>query len=159
MRLLIVILGLWLAIAATAQTSSPQDQTGAQNKSQEQPPSTAPGASASQTEINAKHLSGERTVVGCVVQSGDGYVLKTEDETFPINSDRDVTPYIGKKVRIEGTWEATGITTTAPVQGSSSSKPDKPSPTSGTQSGPAFGGELRLRIIGTVIGECSEAEK
>lgn len=159
MRLFIAVLGLWLAIAATAQTSSPQDQTGAQKQSQVQAPSTSSSSSGSQTEINAKHLTGARTVVGCVVQSGDGYVLKTEDETFPINSDRDVTPYIGKKVKIEGTWEATGITTTAPVQGSSSSKPDKPSPTSGTQSGPAFGGELRLRIIGTVLGECSEAEK
>src|SRR5262249_34679878 len=161
MRLLASILGLLLATAGSAQTSSP-GQSAAQGSSSPQTPSSQSGLSDTQgitSETNARHLTGERTVVGCVTQSGDGYVLRTDQETFPLNSDRDVTPYVGKKVRIEGTWEATGITTTAPIQESSSSKPAKGSPTNTKPSGPAFGGELRLRIIGTVIGECNEAQK
>jgi hypothetical protein len=162
MRLLAGVLAVSLAIAGSAQTSSPQDQPPAHGSSAHQPPSSESGAANAQgvtSETNARHLTGERTVVGCVVQNGDEYVLRTEQETFPINTDRDVTPYVGKKVKIEGNWEATGITTTAPMQGSSSSKPAKGSPTDAKQSGPAFAGELRLRIIGTVIGECGEAQK
>ena len=162
MKLLIGILAISLASAASAQTSSQQDQSPGQGGSTPQSQSSQPGSSNPQgitSETNARHLTGERTVVGCVTQSGDGYVLRTDQETFPLNSDRDVTPYVGKKVRIEGTWEATGITTKALIQESSSSKPAKGSPTNTKPSGPAFGGELRLRIIGTVIGECNEAQK
>ncbi len=155
MRLLAFILCFLLVLAASAQTSSTQNQSPA-----EQRPSTPSTSEAlGSTETSAKHVSGERTVVGCITQSGDGYVLRTDDETFPLSTDRDVTPYVGKKVKIVGRWEATGITTTAPVQGSSSSKPDKTSPSHAQQSGPAFGGELRLRIIGTVIGDCDESQK
>jgi Protein of unknown function (DUF5818) len=160
MKLLLSAVALSFTMVASAQTSSPQDQTPAQGSSapQQQAPSSA-GSQGITSETNARHLTGERTVVGCVVQSGDGYVLRTDEETFPINSDRDVTPYIGKRVKIVGTWQATGITTTAPVQGSSSSKPDKASAPDSKQSGAAFGGELRLQIIGTVIGQCDQSQK
>lgn len=162
MKLFISIVALSFTVMASAQSSGPQDQTPAQGSSapqQQAPPSGSSGSQGITSETNARHLTGERTVTGCVVQSGDGYVLRTDEETFPINSDRDVTPYIGKKVKIVGKWQATGITTTAPVQESSSSKPDKTSAPNAKQSGPAFGGELRLQIVGTVVGECEQSQK
>src|SRR5262245_30209155 len=137
MRLRLLAGFLCLSLAAYAQTSNPNNPSAGQGAGAPQEQTSPPGSSSSAQGVTsdtaARHMTGERTVVGCVVQSGDGYILRTDEETFPINSDRDVTPYIGKRVKIEGTWEATGITTTAPVQGSSSSKPDKASPAKATQ--------------------------
>jgi hypothetical protein len=152
MRLFVGILALSLAVAGAAQTSSTPQQ---------QPSSPQAGSSSAQgnsTETTAKQVTGGRTVIGCVTQSGGEYVLKTEEDSFPLNTDRDLSPYVGKKVKIEGEWEATGVTTTAPVAASGSKTAKEPA-TSSAQSAPAFGGDLHLRIVGHVIGDCSPAQK
>lgn len=158
MRLLVGILALSLAAAGFAQTSSPQAQSPAQGSSAPQQQTGPASGQGTSTELTAKQVTGERTVVGCVTQTGDGYVLKTEEDSFPLNADRDLTPYVGKKVKIEGAWEATGVTTTAPVTASASKSAQESSASPG-QGGPAFGGDLHIRIVGTVIGECSQSQK
>jgi hypothetical protein len=108
---------------------------------------TQPGA-------DQRKAGGERTVTGCLQRAGSSFVLKTDEGTYELNTDRDLTAYVGKQVKISGRWEASGTFTTAPVGGAPS--PSAPAP-SGDPSGPtpAFVGDLHLHITGTVIGDCA----
>src|SRR5262249_40539780 len=77
--------------------------------------SSAAGQSPAGTH---KTASGQRTVVGCVAREGEGFVLKTDEGTYEFDTSRDLSPWLGKKVRLVGSWSATGITTTAPIKAS-----------------------------------------
>lgn len=108
---------------------------------------------ASSPSADKKVAGGHKSVVGCVVKQDGEFYLKTDEGTFQFNTDRDLTPYVGKKVRIAGTWQATGVTTTAPIK-----------ETGATDTGPAesasnaptsFVGDLRLHITGDVLGDCA----
>src|SRR5262245_43257896 len=101
--------------------------------------------------------SGEKTVTGCVAREGEGFVLKSDEGTYEFNTARDLSPYVGKKVRISGRWQATGVTTTAPVKAATSASASAEQAPS-TKAGPAksFVGDLRLHITGDVIGDCEQ---
>jgi len=121
--------------------------------------SQAAGASQKTPAGVQKTAAGEKTVTGCVVREGEGFVLKTDEGTYEFDTARDLTPYVGKKVRISGQWKATGVATTAPIkatatsgeQGSSESAPAKKA--GAPQS---FSGDFHLHITGNVIGDCAE---
>ncbi len=70
-----------------------------------------------------KTSSGEKSVAGCVAREGEGFVLKTDDGTYDFNTARDLSPYVGKKVRISGRWNSTGVTTTAPIKTTATRQP------------------------------------
>lgn len=117
--------------------------------------------STSQSSPSAVHkaASGQQTITGCVAREGEEFVLKTERGTYAFDTARDLSPYVGKKVRISGRWTATGVTTAAPIEGTSSdaAEPTSGDQTSGAKSSPAaksFVGDLHLRITGDVIGDC-----
>ena len=104
--------------------------------------------------------SGEQTITGCVAREGEGFVLKTDRGPYAFDTARDLSQYVGKKVRISGRWTATGVATAAPVEGTS---PGTAEPASGQQATGAeksaataksFVGDLHLRITGDVIGDC-----
>lgn len=101
--------------------------------------------------------SGERSITGCVVREGDGFVLKAEEGTYQFNTDRDLSPYVGKKVKISGSWKTTGITTTAPIKESAAST-EQSNPTNNTPAAQSFQGDLQLHISGTVVGDCTETK-
>lgn len=142
--LIVVTLVLAFSIAGFAQYSNPSST---QNPSQSNPSQSNPSGQQPQQpgSMTGSTTEGEKTVVGCVIKnpSGTGYVLRTANGDTPLNKERDFSAYVGKQVRLQGTWEQTAVT-------DSSSK-------ASSQSAPqAFGGELRVRIVGEVIGDCSD---
>lgn len=112
-----------------------------------------------------KTSTGEKTVTGCVAREGEQFVLKTDSGTYAFDTARDLSSYVGKKVRISGRWKATGVTTAAPVQGASAASGTSAGAAestsgdhaTGAKSAPAaksFVGDLHLHITGDVIGDC-----
>ena len=100
--------------------------------------------------------SGEKTVTGCVAREGESFVLKTDEGTYEFNTARDLSPYVGKKVRISGHWKATGVTTTAPVKAAASASAEQSSSTKKAGPTKSFVGDLHLHITGDVIGDCEQ---
>ena len=108
-----------------------------------------------------KTSSGEKSVAGCVAREGEGFVLKTDDGTYDFNTARDLSAYVGKKVRISGRWNSTGVTTTAPIKTTASAAAaEQPTAdkTADKKAAPAKGfvGDLHLHISGEVIGDCEQ---
>jgi hypothetical protein len=81
------------------------------------------------------------TVVGCVVKSDQGFSLKTDSDSYPIETNQDLSQYVGKQVKVTGILEHE----TAP-----------PSPEHGN---PVVVTDLRLRMVATVIGDCDQSSK
>lgn len=111
---------------------------------------------AAQTAGGAEQrmAGGSKSVTGCLVTMDSGFGLKTDDGTYQLNTDRDLSSFVGKQVKIDGSWKASGTFTTAPVAGSTAqagAAPEKSAPSAGT---PAFVGDLNLHVTGTVIGDC-----
>ena len=127
---------------------------------------TQTSSSASQSSPSTMHktASGGQTVTGCVAREGEEFVLKTDHGTYAFDTARDLSPYVGKKVRISGRWKATGITTAAPVEGTSSATTESTSgqQATGKKSAAAptsFSGDLHLHITGDVIGDCESPKQ
>ena len=106
---------------------------------------------------------GSKSVTGCIVKTDSGFGIKTDEGTYQLNTDHDLSNYVGKQVKIDGTWRASGTFTTAPVGGPATGAAGgetAPAPaTSGagapSAGTPAFAGELNLHITGTVVGDCA----
>jgi hypothetical protein len=105
---------------------------------------------------------GSKSVTGCVIKTDSGaYGIKTDEGTYQLNTDRDLSNFVGKQVRIDGTWKASGTVTTAPVGGATKAGGEEtapaPAPSGAPGAGtPAFVGQLNLQITGTVVGDCAE---
>jgi len=108
---------------------------------------------ASSPSADKKMAGGHKSVVGCVVKQDGEFYLKTDEGTYQFNTDRDLTPYVGKKVRIAGTWQATGVTTTAPIKNTGGA--DTGAAESASSAPTSFVGDLRLHITGDVLGDCA----
>ena len=117
-------------------------------------------SSTTQTSKSMKKTSsGERSITGCVAREGESFVLKTDEGTYEFDTARDLSKFVGKKIKISGQWSATGVATTAPIKaGSSATAEPAPSSAKGTAPSRAFVGDLRLHITGDVIGDCAEAK-
>ena len=111
--------------------SEPQ-QNEEQNASQQQTP-------PSQTQSSKTAVV--RSVTGCVVQSEQGYSLKTESDTYPIETDKDLSQYVNKQVEVTGVLEHQN-TPTESESGNAQTVTD-----------------IRLRMIVTVVGDCKNPSK
>ena len=146
MRLSFLVFVVTSCFVCFAQTSSSESQTSGQT-----------AGSASGMQERTTHRQGERTVTGCVTKEGDSYVFQTDEGKYELNADRDLSSYVGKRVKVQGSWQVTGITTTAMMQHSSASS-DQSGAANSNAPMQGFGGELRLQIIGTVIGDCTKPQ-
>ena len=128
----------------------------------------APASAAAQTQQSStatqtsptgvqRTASGEKTLAGCVAREDGAFVLKTDEGTYEFNTSRDLAPYVGKKVRISGKWNSTGVTTVAPMRATTAAT-SEPSETKKAAPAPAksFVGDLHLHITGDVIGDCAQ---
>ena len=122
--LLIIILPVWVEAVHAA----PQ-QGGEQSASPQQQRAQASSSAAAQSEI------------GCLVRSNSGYSLKTDTETLPIETDKDLSSYVNKRIKVTGILEHHSAAA--------------PSSTSG----PVVITDLRLRVVVSVIGECNQTSK
>src|SRR5215469_13403103 len=117
--------------AAPGQQNAAPEQQNA-NPEQQMPP-TSQGQASSTAAI--------QSVTGCVVQSGQGYSLKTESDTYPIETDKDLSQYVNKRIRISGILEHHTAA---------------PSATSGNS---AVISDIRLRTVVSVVGDCNQPSK
>lgn len=128
MRSLISLVVMFL-LTCSAESVLSQDA-----KQQEQAPPTSQGQNSSSAAV--------KSVTGCVVKSNQGFSLKTDSDTYPIETDKDLSQYVNKQVKVTGILEHhTGAS---------------PSATSGST---AVITDLRLRMIVTVIGDCDQPSK
>lgn len=140
MRVLVnVLLTLLLAISwgnifgAQLLSASEQQQNEQQNASQDQqtPPS----------QTQSSKTAAVKSVTGCVVQTANGYSLKTASDLYPIETDKDLSQYVNKQVEVTGVLEHQNT----PTQ---------------TESGNAQTvTDIRLRMIVTVVGDCKNPSK
>jgi hypothetical protein len=98
-------------------------------------------ASPEQQQPQASSSAAVRSVAGCLVRSDSGYSLKTDTDTLPIETDKDLSQYVGKKIKV------TGILEHHSASSSSAAK------------GPVTLTDLRLRLVASVIGDCNQASK
>jgi hypothetical protein len=93
-------------------------------------------------ESHASHNAEVQSVTGCVVKTDKGFSLKTDSDSYPIETDKDLSNYVNKQVKVSGILEH-----------KSSSAPS-------TESGStAVITDIRLRMVATVIGDCSPPSK
>jgi hypothetical protein len=113
-----------------------------------------PNAGQSAASTDQRRAGGQKSITGCLMKGDVGFVVKTEEGTYQLNTDRDLSAYVGKMIRIESKWEATGTLTNSPMEtdtAAGSAAPASPATAEGTQ---AFVGDLHLHITGTVLGDC-----
>lgn len=138
------------------QNTSPQQQN---------PPTSPQGHTSSDVAVHS--------VTGCLVQSDRGYVLMTEDDAYPVDTDKDLSQFINKRLQITGIWEyhnaashSSSSGNAAPAQNEAEAG-SSPAQSGGQQQAPSDQGdpnpsiakELRLRMIAEVIGDCNQTPK
>jgi hypothetical protein len=118
-------------------------------------------SAAAQAGTEKRTAGGSKSMTGCLIKLDSGFGLKTDDGTYQLNTDRDLSNFVGKQVKIDGTWKASGTFTTAPVGGATGGEnATAPAPSGAPSAGtPAFVGELNLQITGTVVGNCAAEPK
>jgi hypothetical protein len=114
-------------------TVNPQNENQNASPQQQEPPTSQGQASGSATV---------QSITGCVVQSDHGYSFKTENDTYPIETGKDLSHYVNKQVKVTGVLEHHNAATPSSSTGN---------PTTVT--------DLRLRMIATVIGDCNQSQK
>jgi hypothetical protein len=82
-----------------------------------------------------------QSVTGCVVKSDSGYSLKTDSDSYPIETDQDLSQYVNKQVRITGMLE------------------HQHTPASSTEDNATTITDIRLRMVASVIGDCHQPSK
>lgn len=98
-----------------------------------------------QSPTSQGHASSNAMVqseTGCLVQAGHGYSLKTQNDTYPIETEKDLSQYVNKQVRVTGILEHHKAATPSSSTGNAATITD-----------------LRLRVIVTVIGDCNQSQK
>jgi len=127
-KLLMMVL---LAISAqNAFSTQSQDQSAS---SEQQTPPDAQG--------QASRSAVAKSVTGCVVQGDHGYSLKTESETYPLETEKDLSQYVNKRVTVTGILE------------------HQNSPTQSASGNATTVSDIRLRTIVSVVGDCKEPPK
>ena len=116
-------------------TAADKQQNEEQNAPPEQQtPSTSQGQASSSAAV--------KSVTGCVVKSENGYSLKTESDTYPIETEKDLSQYVNKQVKITGILEHHNAAAPVPASGNAATITD-----------------IRLRMIASVIGDCNQPAK
>ena len=118
-----------------------------------------PSNSPQTTAAVKKTASGGKSITGCVAREGESFVLKTDEGTYEFDTARDLSKFVGKKVKITGQWSATGVATAAPMAASANTETTETSSSAkNSASSRAFVGNLHLHITGDVVGDCTEAK-
>ena len=110
------------------------------------------------TRESASVSTGERTVVGCIAQGANGFVLKTEDgRTLNLRgATTDLSSYMGKKVQVHVQWTSKGLHVAAPLESVDASAAAA-APAGAAQK--EFAGSLNLQFTGKVLGDCLGKKK
>jgi hypothetical protein len=153
---------LFIALIATAcfAQSQPNLVAMASGSTAQEPAAQQPAAQQPNAQASAAVSTGERTVVGCVAQGANGYVLKTEDgRTLNLRgATTDLAPYMGKKVQIHAQWTSKGLHVAAPLESADAYAAGAAASPSGAPQ-KQFAGSLNLQFTGQVLGDCLGKKK
>lgn len=105
------------------------EQQGSSPEQQQSPQASQPHASSS---------AAVQSVTGCLVKSNSGYSLKTDTETYPIETSRDLSKYVNKKIKISGILEHHNVAAPSSENNNAIAMTD-----------------IRLRMVASVVGDCS----
>ena len=131
--------------APPAQQTPPAEQQTPPAEQQAQP-----GSTRGQVSSNV----GVQTVTGCLVRSDNGYALKTDEGTEPIETDKDLSQYVNKQIKITGILEHHNAAAPAPSGNAEAAQPSaqgSPNTIAAT--------DIRLRMVAQVIGDCNQPSK
>jgi hypothetical protein len=117
-----------LYAGSQAQNEPAPQQGGEQNATPEQQPHATSSAAV-------------RSETGCLVRSDSGYSLKTSTDTIAIETSKDLSQYVNKKIKVTGILEHHSATA------------------SSATNGPVAITDLRLRLVASVVGDCDQASK
>ena len=129
--LLLGVLGA-VAIGNPLLSNSKKNQNEGQNASQDQQAPSARGQSNAAVQ----------SVTGCVVKGEHGFSLKTESDTYPLETDRDLSQYVNKQVKLTGILEHHTAASPSAASGNAATVTN-----------------IRLRMIATVVGDCNPPSK
>lgn len=107
--------------AEEKQSSSPEQQ---QNPQASQPQGSSSAAVSS--------------VTGCLVRTNSGYSIKTDTDTYPIETERDLSRYVNKKIKISGILEHHNAAAPSTENSNAIAATD-----------------IRLRVVASVVGDCN----
>jgi hypothetical protein len=131
-----VLLMLLLVSSAESMLGSRLRQDEKQNASPEQQaqPTSPQGQGTSRAAI--------QSVTGCMVKNDRGYSLMTDDGSYPIETDQDLSNYVNKQVKVTGILEHHTAAGSSAATGNATTVTD-----------------IRLRMIATVVGDCNQQSK
>ena len=112
-------------------TISAESVLGQQNREQEQ-----------QTPSDASSNAAVQSVSCCLVKTNGSFTLMTETDSYPIETENDLSQYVNKQLKVTGILEH--HTGTAP---------------SATSGNAALITDIRLRMVAKVIGDCNQPSK
>lgn len=98
-------------------------------------------ASPEQQQPQTSSSAAVQSITGCLVRSTSGYSLQTDTDILPIESDKDLSQYVNKKIKVTGILEHHSATSSSAAKG------------------PVTITDLRLRIVASVIGDCNQTPK
>jgi len=128
-RLIASAIALVLVISAVALAQQPAGE--AQGTSQEQQQNQqAP-------QHHGSSSAAVQSVTGCLVQSNSGYSLKTDTDTYPIETNRDLSKYVNKQIKVSGVLEHHNTAAPATDNNNHIAMTD-----------------IRLRMVASVVGDC-----
>lgn len=78
-----------------------------------------------------------QSVTGCLVKTNSGYSLKTDTDTYPIETSRDLSKYVNKKIKISGILEHHNAAAPSTENTNAIAVTD-----------------IRLRMVASVVGDC-----
>ena len=131
-------MNIWLAVALVVLAGSLCAAKGGQNAPAQQ--GQEQNAPPDQQQPQASSSAAVQSVTGCLVRSDSGYSLKTDTDTVPIETDKDLSQYVGKQIIVTGILEHHNAT-------------------SSKSNGTVAITDLRLRVVATVIGDCNSNPK
>lgn len=105
------------------------EQQGSSPEQQQNPQASQPQGSSS---------AAVQSVTGCLVKSNSGYSLKTDTETYPVETNRDLSKYVNKKIKVSGILEHHNAAAPATENNNAIAMTD-----------------IRLRMVASVVGDCN----
>jgi hypothetical protein len=116
-----------------------QDQPQQPSQDQQTPPQESQNPQASQG--SATSSASVQSMTGCLTKTDSGFALKTDTDTVPLETGKDLSQYVGKQIKVTGILEHHNAAS------------------SSANGSPATITDLRLRLIASVVGDCAPSAK
>lgn len=127
--ILVIVAVTLYGTRSLAQQPAGEQQQGTTSEQQSNPQgSSQPHASSS---------AAVQSITGCLVKSNSGYSLKTDTDTYPIETSRDLSKYVNKKIKVSGILEHHNAAPSATENSNAIAMTD-----------------IRLRMVASVVGDC-----